>query len=62
MAFKYELLPLLQEYVYGDYGDLAALLGEEIIDVDGQTPRAEIIDDPEQLIEALVNHLELGVS
>lgn len=62
LAFKYELLPLLQEYVYGDYGQLEVLLGSGVIDVHGQTPRPEVINDPEQLIEALMNHLDLGVA
>lgn len=58
LAFRYELLPLLQEYTYGDYRDLADLLGEEIIDRVEQTVIAEVVEDPELLIAALVKNVE----
>lgn len=60
LSFKYELLPLLQEYTYGNYNDLAELLGNEVVDEEEQIPNAEILDDPERLVEALAKHLELG--
>ena len=52
-AFRYEVLPLLQEYCYEDYSVLAELLGDEVIDVDSETPRWEVVDDPDQLTRAL---------
>lgn len=61
LAFRYEMLPLLQEYTFGDYSDLAELLGSEIIDTAGQMPRAEILSDPEQLISALRSHLHIDL-
>ncbi len=57
LAFKYELLPLLQEYTYGNYNDLAELLGPEVINEERQLPNLEMIDDPERLVEALAKHL-----
>ena len=62
LAFKHELLPLLQEYVYGDYADLASILGDEIIDTDRQVPRPEVVDDPERLVAALASHLGITQS
>ena len=59
LAFRYELLPLLQEYTYGDYGDLARLLGDEVIDTEAETPRREVLEEPGLLVKALVAHLEL---
>lgn len=61
LAFRYEVLPLLQEYTFGDYGELAELLGSEIIDDAAQVPRASVLDDPEQLIAALRGHLNVGL-
>ncbi len=60
LSFKYELLPLLQEYAYGNYNDLAELLGPEVIDEDQQRPNLATIDEPERLIDALAKHLGLG--
>ena len=37
-VFRHELLPLLQEYFYEDYGALADLLGDSIIDRDWHAP------------------------
>ena len=59
LAFRYEVLPLLQEYTYGDYADLAVLLGDEIIDNADQVPRSDVLDDPEQLLSALATHLSI---
>jgi len=59
LAFRYELLPLLQEYTYGDYRDLADLVGDEIIDRDAQAVNTAVVTDPENLARALGNHLGL---
>jgi len=53
LSFRHELIPLLQEYVYEDYRDLAGILGPGIVDVDAQTPCWEVIDDPLALVAAL---------
>ena len=60
LSFKYELLPLLQEYTYGNYKDLAELLGPEVVDEENELPNLEVIEDPQRLVEALAKHLELG--
>lgn len=39
-AFRYQLLPLLQEYFYEDYTALADLLGDKVIDRELARPRA----------------------
>lgn len=51
--FRYELLPLLQEYLYEDYRGLAELLGN-VIDVDEQRI-TELADDPEALCAELAS-------
>jgi 5-methylcytosine-specific restriction enzyme B len=52
-AFRYEVLPLLQEYAYGDYGSLASLLGDAVIDAEAERPSEDTIGDPSQLARAL---------
>ena len=51
-VFRHELLPLLQEYLYEDYSDLAGLLGEVIIDVEAAQP-GSVVADPEELCAEL---------
>lgn len=51
--FRQDLLPLLQEYAYEDYRDLALYLGVQVVDAERQTLVGEIIDDPERLVAAL---------
>lgn len=51
---------MLQEYTYGNYNDLAELLGPEVVDEGNEMPNFEVIDDPERLVEALAKHLEIG--
>ena len=53
-VFRHELLPLLQEYLYEDYRELADLLGGDVIDAEGERP-ASLIDDPEALCTALAD-------
>lgn len=55
--FKHELLPLLQEYLFEDYALLADVLGEKVIDTEGQRP-SSLIHDPESLCAALADHLD----
>ena len=52
--FRHELLPLVQEYLYEDYTQLAELLGP-VIDASMERP-ASVVDDPEQLCEVLADH------
>jgi 5-methylcytosine-specific restriction protein B len=50
--FRFELLPLLQEYLYEDYNELAHLLGE-VIDTDTERVAADVAHDPEALCAKL---------
>ncbi|MBN1887479.1 MAG: EVE domain-containing protein [Thermoflexales bacterium] len=51
--FRQEILPLLQEYCYDDYAALASYLGDTLVDSQAQTLNAEVLNDPDRLIEAL---------
>ena len=51
--FRQEILPLLQEYCYDDYGVLAEYLGSQIVDAKAQALRADVVDDAEALVAAL---------
>ena len=59
-VFRHELLPLLQEYLYEDYTELAAVLGP-IIDTAAQRPSADV-NDPEALCVLLADHLSAHAS
>ncbi len=52
--FRFELLPLLQEYLYDDYQKLAQLLGK-VIDVSTERIADDIVDDPDALCAELAN-------
>ncbi|WP_031008562.1 McrB family protein [Streptomyces sp. NRRL F-5727] len=52
-----EILPLLQEYAYDDYGLLAGFLGEELVDVAAHTLR-DLTD--EDLVNRLYEELQVG--
>jgi 5-methylcytosine-specific restriction protein B len=51
-----DIIPLLQEYCYEDYGTLAQLLGESLVDVQGQRIRFELFapNREDELIQALL--------
>ena len=51
-AIRDDIIPLLEEYCYEDYGTLASILGEELIDVASQRVRHELFDDGQE--DALV--------
>jgi 5-methylcytosine-specific restriction protein B len=51
--FRQEILPLLQEYCYEDYGALAGYIGEKIVDRNANALDVEYLNDPEALIGAL---------
>lgn len=59
-VFRYELLPLLQEYMYEDYAQLGSLLGR-VIDVAAETIAADA-DDPEYLCVLLANEFGANAS
>jgi len=50
---RHELIPLLQEYAYDDYGELATYLGDRIVDVDRQAIRSAVVNDVSALLDAL---------
>ncbi|MBK8905451.1 MAG: hypothetical protein IPM53_29985 [Anaerolineaceae bacterium] len=51
--FRQEILPLLQDYCYDDYTELAHYLGDQIINSREGTLNMEILADDDRLIEAL---------
>jgi 5-methylcytosine-specific restriction protein B len=51
--FRYEVVPLLQEYCYEDYRALAHYLGEELVDTTEQRLKTDLLDQPEALAAAL---------
>jgi len=51
--FRYEVIPLLQEYCYEDYRALAEFLGPEIVDEAAQTIRVESVEQADVLVAAL---------
>ena len=53
--FRLEMLPLLQEYCYEEYGLLESILGSELVDVDAQGFRDELLQDPQALVQALAS-------
>lgn len=55
--FRHEILPLLQEYLYEDYTQLAGVLGETIIDVDLERP-GSVLADGEALCAALASQFD----
>ena len=59
-VFRHELLPLLQEYLFGDYNELASLLGP-VIDTTTQRPTDDI-EDPETLCALLAEHFSAHAS
>ena len=55
--FRQEILPLLQEYCYDDYGALSEYLGEALVDREARQLNEEVLDKPEELIAALAEAL-----
>lgn len=55
--FRQEVLPLLQEYCYDDYGELAEYIGADLVDVENAALRTELLHDDEKLISALAEFI-----
>ena len=51
--FQQEILPLLQEYCYDDYAELAQYIGEKLVDKEGQTLNQALLNDGNKLLETL---------
>ena len=58
-CFREEILPLLQEYCYDEYGTLAKFIGSGLVDAEAQALDQEKVADSEQLVAALA--AEFGV-
>jgi 5-methylcytosine-specific restriction protein B len=56
--FRQDLLPLLQEYAYEDYRDLAHYLGDRLVDADRQNLVKEVMDDPDRLVDSLFDEYQ----
>jgi len=52
-----DIIPLLEEYCYEDYGTLAKILGSDLIDTTQQRVRQDVFDDglEEQFVEGLLS-------
>ncbi len=57
--FQQEILPLLQEYCYDDYSELAQYIGEKLVDKEGQTLNQAILRDSKRLLETLADEFRL---
>jgi 5-methylcytosine-specific restriction protein B len=51
--FRQEILPLLQEYCYEDYGTLAEYLGPKLVDSEAKALNEGVLSDADALIDAL---------
>jgi len=54
-AIRDDIIPLLEEYCYEDYGTLGNILGEQIVDVAAERIRHELFDDGQE--DALIQGL-----
>jgi 5-methylcytosine-specific restriction enzyme B len=57
-VFRHELLPLLQEFAYEDFGELARYLGRDLIDGEAQSLAVDPTGDPEGLLAVLAAELQ----
>src|SRR5436190_16476525 len=51
--FRYEVIPLLQEYCYEDYRALMEYIGPNLVDVEAQKLNDEAVEEPDALVDAL---------
>jgi len=51
--FRQEILPLLQEYCYDDYGALASYIGNRLVDREARTLDHERLNNADELLTAL---------
>jgi 5-methylcytosine-specific restriction protein B len=51
--FRYEILPLLQEYAYEDYKELESYLGPKLVSATEQALQTDVLDDAQRLVDAL---------
>ena len=61
-VFRHELLPLLQEFAYEDFGELARYLGSDLIDREAQALTVDPTNDPEGLLTVLAAEFQRPTS
>ncbi len=54
-VFIYKIIPLLQDYLYGDYDDLHDILGDNFISKTNKIIHKKVTDNPEDLKKALLS-------
>lgn len=56
-AIRDDIIPLLEEYCYEDYGTLGRILGEQVVDVAAERIRHELFDEGQEsaLVQALLS-------
>lgn len=54
--FRQEILPLLQEYCYDDYGSLTHFLGPQLVDEETLTLRTDTLANADALLAVLEDH------
>jgi hypothetical protein len=57
--FRQEVLPLLQEYCYDDYSELAEYIGADLVDVENAMLHDDLLHDDEKLVSALAELISL---
>ena len=58
--FRQEILPLLQEYCYDDYSELAHYLGNQLVNTQEQSLNLDTLNDSDRLVEALATVINGG--
>jgi 5-methylcytosine-specific restriction protein B len=56
--FRYEILPLLQEYAYEDYSELESYVGSRLVNAKEQSINTEVLADPQELVDALLSSFQ----
>jgi 5-methylcytosine-specific restriction protein B len=51
--FRYEILPLLQEYAYEDFAELESYIGPRLVSVEDQSLNLDVLETPQDLVDAL---------
>lgn len=59
--FRHELLPMVQEYLYDSYADLAEVFGSNVVDPDRERVTA-LLEDPMTLCSLLADQFDAGLS
>lgn len=60
--FRMEVLPLLQEYCFEEYGQLSEILGDAIVDVGKQAFKTSVLDDADELLQALTTRFSASIT